>query len=81
MTWEALMVDVMFKFLNIFVIKGTYICFGYKHKVYVISKLIVDVLGVCAKGYVEYSKGQVNKSLALQALQSCTIALANFTTH
>jgi hypothetical protein len=35
-----------------------YIFFGHKDKVYVIYKqLIVDVFGVCAKGYVEDLKG------------------------
>jgi hypothetical protein len=38
MNYEAQMLDVMLKFLNIFVIKGTYIYFGHKDKVYVISK-------------------------------------------
>ncbi len=43
---------------------------------YVISKqLSVDVFGVRAKGYVEDLKGHVKKSLALQALQNCRIAL------
>jgi len=32
---------------------------------------------VCAKGYVEESKGQVSKSLIVQALQSCRLAPAN----
>jgi hypothetical protein len=37
--------------------------------VYVINKqLIVDVFGVCVEGYVEESKGQLSKSLAIQAL-------------
>jgi hypothetical protein len=50
-------------------IKGANIYFGHKDKVYVISKqLIVDVFGVCAKGYVEELKGHVSKSLAIQAL-------------
>jgi hypothetical protein len=50
-------------------IKGANIYFGHKDKVYVISKqLIVDVFGVCAKGYVEELKGQVSKSLAIHAL-------------
>ncbi len=45
---------------------------------YVISKqLIVDVFGVCAKGYVEQPKGHVNKSLAIQTLQSRRLALVN----
>jgi hypothetical protein len=58
MSWEASMLDVMLEFLNTFVIKGTYIYFGHKDKVYVISKqLIVDVFGVCAQGYVEDPKG------------------------
>ncbi len=70
------MPDLMLEFLNTFVIKGTNIYFGHKDKVYVISKqLIVDVFGVCEEGYVENSKGHVNKSLTLQALQSCRITL------
>jgi hypothetical protein len=72
------MPDVMLEFLNTFVIKGTYIYFGHKDKAYVINKqLIIDVFGVCANGYVEELKGQVNKSLAILALQSCKLALAN----
>jgi hypothetical protein len=52
------MFDVMLEVLNTSVIKGTYIYFGHKHKVYVISKqLIVDVFGICVKGYVEDSNG------------------------
>jgi hypothetical protein len=52
------MLDVMLEFLNTFVIKGTYIYFGHKDKVYVISKkLIIDVFGICAKGYVKDPKG------------------------
>ncbi len=35
MNWEALMLDIMLKFLNTFVIKGTYIQFGYQDKVYI----------------------------------------------
>jgi hypothetical protein len=47
------MLDVMLKFLNTFLIKGTNIYFGHKDKVYVINKqLIVDVFGVWTKGYV-----------------------------
>ncbi len=47
----------MLEFSNAFVIKGTYIYFGYQDKVYVIDKqMIVDVFGVCAKRYVEDSK-------------------------
>jgi hypothetical protein len=66
MSWEALMPDVMLEFLNIFVIKGTYIYFGHKDKVYVTSKqLIVDVFGICAEEHVEDPKGQVNKSLGM----------------
>jgi hypothetical protein len=58
MRWEGPMPNVMLEFLNTFVIKGTYIFFGHKDKVYVISKqLIVDVFGECAKGYVEDPKG------------------------
>ncbi len=46
---------------------------------YVISKqLIVFVFGVCVKGYVEDLKGQVSKSLAIHALHSYRLALANF---
>jgi hypothetical protein len=56
----------MLEFLNTFIIKGIDIYFGYQDKVYVISKqLIMDVFGVCAKGYIEKLKGQVSKSLAL----------------
>jgi hypothetical protein len=70
--WKILMLNVMLEFLNTFFIKGTYIYFGHKDKVYVISKqLIVDVFGMCAKGYVEEPKGHVSKSLVVQALQSC----------
>ncbi len=61
----------MLEFLNTFLMKGAYIYFGHKDKVYVISKqLIVGVFGVCVKGYVEELKGQVNKSLTIQALQN-----------
>jgi hypothetical protein len=50
--------DVMLEFMNTFVIKGTYISFGHKDNVYVISKqLIIDVFKVCTKAYVEYIKG------------------------
>jgi hypothetical protein len=50
-------------------IKGAYIHFGHKDKVYVISKqLIVDVFRVCAEGYVKDPKGHASKSLAIQAL-------------
>jgi hypothetical protein len=49
-------------FFNTFLIKGADIYFGHKDKVYVISKqLIVDVFGICAKGYVEEPKGQVSQ--------------------
>jgi hypothetical protein len=34
-----------------------------------------------ADGYVEEPKGQVNKSLAIQALQNCRLALANSSTN
>jgi hypothetical protein len=66
MNWEVMMPNVMLEFLNTFIIKGIDIYFGYHDKLYVISKqLIVDVFGVCAKGYIEDSKGQVSKSLVL----------------
>ncbi len=58
MGWEAPMPDVMLEFLNTFFIKGTYIYFGHKDKVYVNNKqLIIDVFGVCAEGYVKEPKG------------------------
>jgi hypothetical protein len=58
MDWEASMPDVMLKFMNTFLIKSVDVYFGHKDKVYVISKqLVVDVFGICAKGYVEESKG------------------------
>jgi len=58
MGWEALVPDVMLEFFNTFLIKGTNIYFGHKDKVYIINKqLIVDVFGVCAKGYVKEPKG------------------------
>jgi hypothetical protein len=82
MWWEALMPNVMLEFLNTFLIKGAYIYFGLKDKVYVINKqLIIDVFGVCTKGYVEELKGHVNKSLVVQALQSCKLTPANFSTY
>jgi hypothetical protein len=57
MDWEALMPNVMLEFLNTFLIKGTYIYFEHKNKVCVISKqLVVDVVGVCIKGYIEKPK-------------------------
>jgi hypothetical protein len=66
MKWEAPIPYIMLEFLNTFVIKSTNIYFGYKDKVYVINKqLIIDVFGVCAKGYVKGSKGQVNKTITL----------------
>jgi hypothetical protein len=66
MSWETLMPNVMLEFVNTFLIKGIYIYFGHKDKVYVINKqLIIDVFGVCAKGYVEDLKGQVSKSLTV----------------
>jgi hypothetical protein len=69
MGWEAPMLYVMLEYLNTFLIKGVDIYFGHKDKVYVINKqLIVDVFGVCVKGYVEESKGHVNKSLEIQTL-------------
>jgi hypothetical protein len=58
MGWEAPMPNVMLEFFNTFFIKGTNIYFRHKDKVYVISKqLIVDVFGMCVKGYVEERKG------------------------
>jgi hypothetical protein len=58
MGWEAPKLVVMLEFLNTFVIKGTYIYFGHKDKVYVISKqLIIDVFGVCVEGFIEDLKG------------------------
>jgi hypothetical protein len=61
MEWQAMMPDVMLEFVNTFLIKGANIYFGHKDKVYVISKkLIIDVFRVCADGYVEELKGQVN---------------------
>jgi hypothetical protein len=49
--------------------------------VYVINKqLVVDVFGVCEKGYVEDLKGQVSWSLAIKALQSYRFAPVNFST-
>ncbi len=69
----------MLEFLNIFVIEGIDIYFGYKYKVYVISKqFIIDVFEVCAKGYVEDLKGQVKKMVTLHPLQNCKIAPTNF---
>jgi hypothetical protein len=45
MNLELLMPNIMLEFLNTFVIKGTYIYFGYHDKMYVINKhLIVDVV-------------------------------------
>jgi hypothetical protein len=58
MGWEAPMPNVMLEFLNTFFIKGAYIYFGHKDKVFVISKqLIINVFGVYAEEYVEESKG------------------------
>jgi hypothetical protein len=63
---EAPMLDIMLEILNTFLIKGTYIYFGYEDKVYVIIKqLIIDVFGVCVEEYVEDPKGQVSKIVAL----------------
>jgi hypothetical protein len=81
MDWHASMHDVMLEFLDTFFLKGANIYFGHKDKVYVISKqLIVDVFGVCVDGYVKEPKGQVRKSLAVQALQSCRLAPTNSST-
>jgi len=78
MGWEASMSDGMLEFLNTILIKGIDIYLGHKDKVYVINKqLIVNVYGVCAEGYVEELKGHVNKSLLIQALQNCRLALTN----
>ncbi len=78
MGWEAPMPNVMLEFMNTFFIKGADIYFGHKDKMYVISKqLIVNVFKVCVEGYVEEPKGQVGKSLAFQALQSCKLAPTN----
>jgi hypothetical protein len=78
MDWQAPMPIVMLEFLNTFLIKGADTYFRHKDKVYVITKqLIVDVFGVCAEGYVEYPKGHVNKSLVMQALQSCKLPPTN----
>jgi hypothetical protein len=69
MGWEALMPNVMLEFFNTFLIKGIDIYFGHKDKVYVISKqLILNVFAISVEGYVEEPKGQINKSLTLQAL-------------
>jgi hypothetical protein len=76
MKWEAPILDIMLEFLHTFVIKSTNIYFGYKDKVYVINKQpIVNVFGV----YVKDPKGQVGKTVALQALQSCKIKPTDFT--
>jgi hypothetical protein len=78
MGWETLELAIMLEFLNTFMIKGIDIYFGHKDKVYVISKqLIVDVFGVCVEGYIEDVKGQVSKTLVVQTLQGCRLALAN----
>jgi hypothetical protein len=37
----------------------------------------LDVFGVCVEGYVEESRGQVSKSLVVQALQSYRLAPTN----
>jgi hypothetical protein len=69
MGWETPMPDVMLEFLNTLLIKGVNIYFWHKDKVYVTNKqLIIDVFGVCVEGYVEESKGCVNKSLTIQEL-------------
>jgi hypothetical protein len=57
MGWGASTFDVMLEFLNTFLIKGAYIYFGHKDKVYVINKQrIVDVFEICVEGYVEELK-------------------------
>jgi hypothetical protein len=58
------MPNVMLEFLDTILIKGAYIHFGHKDKVYVINKkIIIDVFGVCVERYVGEMKGQVSKSL------------------
>jgi hypothetical protein len=80
MKWEALIPYIMLEFFDVFVFKSTNIYFGYKDKIYAISKqLIVDVFGVCAEGYVRDPKRQVNKTITLHALQSCRIETMNST--
>jgi hypothetical protein len=65
MKWEALILNIMLEFFNTFIIKSTNIYFGYKDKVYVITKqLIIDVLRICGEGYVEDPKGQVSRTIA-----------------
>ncbi len=45
------MLDVMLEIMNTFLIKGAYIYFGHKDKVYIINKqLIVDFLECVQKG-------------------------------
>ncbi len=62
---EASMFNVMLE-MNTFLIKGAYIYFGHKDKVYVVDKqLIINVFGICAEGYIKRPKGQVSKSLAI----------------
>ncbi len=57
MDWEASMLDVMLEFFNTLLIKHTNVYVGHKDKLYVISKqLVVDVIGICAEGYVEEPK-------------------------
>jgi hypothetical protein len=66
MDWQTLMPNVMLEFLNTFMIKGAYIYFEHKDKVYVINKqLNIDVFEVCMEGYVEELKGQVSKPLTI----------------
>jgi hypothetical protein len=76
------MTDVMLKLLNTFFIKSTYIYFRHKDKVYIVNtQLIVNVFEVCAEGYVEEPKGQVSKSLVVQALKSCRLTPAIFSAN
>jgi hypothetical protein len=78
MNWEARILDIMLEFMNTFVIKGTYIYFGFQDKVYVISKqLIVNIFRDCVEGYVEDPKGQASKIVTLQALYGRRIAPTN----
>ncbi len=46
----------------------------------IIKQLILDVFRVCVKGYVKEPKGQVNKSITIQALQNCRLAPTNSST-
>jgi hypothetical protein len=41
-----------------------------------VNNSFVDAFGVCVEGYIEHLKGQVDKTLAIQALQGCRLAFA-----